>query len=53
MLTLPDPFMMLSASVATKAAQPNHKKAQVACAWRQFCSVLAEELHTPLVVVYA
>jgi hypothetical protein len=51
--TTTDPFMMLRARVATNAAQPNHKKAQVAWAWRQFCSVFAEELQTPLEVVYA
>jgi hypothetical protein len=45
--------MMLNASVATNATQPNQRKAQVACAWRQFCWVFAEELQTPLESVYA
>jgi hypothetical protein len=39
---------MLKARDATKPAQPTQRKKQVACACRQFCSVLAELLQTPL-----
>jgi hypothetical protein len=44
---------MFRTRVATNAAQPNHRKAHVAWAWRQFCCVLGELLQTLLVVVYA
>jgi hypothetical protein len=50
---LPRPFRKLTTRVATKAAQPNQRKAQVAWAWRQFFWVFAEELQTPLECVYA
>jgi hypothetical protein len=52
-LAPPDPFIKLRTRVATNAAQPNHRKAHVAWAWRQFCCVLGELLQTLLVLVYA
>lgn len=49
MLTpLPRPLRNEKTSVATKAAQPNHRNAVVAWAWRQFFAVLGELLVTLL-----
>lgn len=54
MLTpLPRPDAKEKKRVATKATNPNHRKAQVACAWWQFCLVLGELFVTLLERVYA